>query len=473
MTIAVVLASLAIALLLALAGSWRGRVYLLLGTSALAVYALQPALPIRFLDFWLPTATLALATLGWALTAPPEQRRRRENLSAGLLLAGIVLLLGLTRFLNFSLPLLPSRPPQIQYIGLAVVIVTLLVVVPIKGVSRPTATAALFITVILILFILLKWPLLTLQVSRLLRALNRQAIATASPLDIRWLGFSYIAFRILHTLRDRQSGRLPAVSLAEYVTYIVFFPTLPAGPIDRLERFVVDLRRPSALTASDGLEAGKRLMLGLFKKFAVADSLALIALNEVNAWQTRATGWLWILLYAYAFQLYFDFSGYTDIAIGMGRLLGFRLPENFRAPYLQPNITQFWNNWHMTLTQWFRAYFFNPLTRALRSAQKPLPIAAIIFITQFSTMLLIGLWHGMTWNFVLWGGWHGLGLFLHNRWAEWTRVRWATLSPRWQKALHLGGIMLTFHFVAIGWVFFVLPDPSTSWHVLLKLFGIA
>ncbi len=218
---------------------------------------------------------------------------------------------------------------------------------------------------------------------------------------------------------------LPVVSLSEYVVYVIFFPALAAGPIDRIERFVGDLRRPLALTADDLGEAGKRLVLGLFKKFAIADALALIALNATNALQVRTAGWAWVLLYAYAFQIYFDFSGYTDIAIGLGRLLGIKLPENFKAPYLKPNLTQFWNNWHMTLTQWFRAYFFNPVTRAMRSGKKPVPIPVIIFITQVVTMVLIGLWHGVTMNYVVWGLWHGLGLFIHNRWSELTKGRFA------------------------------------------------
>ena len=199
----------------------------------------------------------------------------------------------------------------------------------------------------------------------------------------------------------------------------------------------------------------------------------MIALNATNALQVRAAGWAWVLLYAYAFQLYFDFSGYTDIAIGLGRLLGIKLPENFNAPYLKPNLTQFWNSWHMTLTQWFRAYFFNPVTRALRSGKKPLPIPIIIFVTQVATMVLIGLWHGVTLNFVIWGLWHGLGLFIHNRWSELSRKRFEVLSPRWQSALNVGGGLLTFNFIALGWVFFALPGLSISAHFLRVMFGLA
>ena len=473
MTLTTLLVAIAVAAFLGLVTRNRGRVPLLLGVSALAVYALQPALPVRGLDFWLPTLTLALAALAWALTTPREARSWKANWLAVAILGGITLTLGLTRLLNLSLPLTASRPPQ------TLQIVVFLLVVALVGflLARFTqpgkfALTAAFVFVI-VLFIFLKVPALSLLVSQFLRTLNVQSTATASALDLRWLGFSYVAFRLLHTVRDRQSGRLPAVSLAEYVTYIIFFPALAAGPIDRIERFVADLRRPLALTADDLGEAGKRLVMGLFKKFAVADALAILAMNGANVLQVQSTGWAWVLLYAYAFQIYFDFSGYTDIAIGLARLLGFKLPENFNAPFLKPNLTQFWNNWHMTLTQWFRAYYFNPVMRALRSTKKPLPVPALILITQVSTMLLIGLWHGVTWNFVLWGLWHGLGLFFHNRWSEATKARFARLSPRGQKILNIGGAFLTFNFVALGWVFFALPTLSASFHFLLVLFGAA
>lgn len=473
MTLVTVIVFAAAAALLGFVTRDRWRVHLLLAASALAVYALQPALPVRGLDFYLPTVTLALSVLGWALTAPPEARSWRANWPAAAILAGTSLALALTRFLGFSLPLTASRPPQTLTILLLLAAAALLAFLVGRFTLPGRRARLLAFLSILALFAVLKVPFLSLQASLFLRTLTAQSSATASALDLRWLGFSYLAFRMLHTFRDRQSGRLPAVSLAEYVVYLVFFPSLSAGPIDRLERFVGDLRRPPMRAAGDWGAAGERLLLGLFKKFAVADTLALIALNAANALQVRAAGWAWILLYAYAFQIYFDFSGYTDIAIGMGRLLGFKLPENFNAPYLKPNLTQFWNNWHMTLTQWFRAYFFNPVTRALRSVRKPLPVPAIIFVTQTGTMILIGLWHGVTWNFVLWGLWHGLGLFLHNRWSELTRARFARLSPRWQKTLQAGGALLTFHFVAIGLVFFALPAPSVSLRFLGTLFGAA
>ena len=211
----------------------------------------------------------------------------------------------------------------------------------------------------------------------------------------------------------------------------------------------------------------------MFKKFVIADGLAIFALNAGNAAQVNGTGWAWLLLYAYTFQIYFDFSGYTDLAIGLGRLVGVTLPENFNAPYLKPNLTQFWNNWHMTLTQWFRAYYFNPVTRALRGIKPPLSPTVVLFITQLSTMLLIGLWHGITWNFVFWGIWHGAGLLAQNRFTDWMKPRYAGLAgkPRAQRAVTALTTLSTFHYVALGWVFFALPDPALSLRVFAKLFG--
>jgi alginate O-acetyltransferase complex protein AlgI len=417
----------------------RWRIPLLLSFSVLAVYAFQPALPVRGLDFWFPTATLGLTCLAWTLTTPRENRSGLKFWPGAAVIGGIILALGLTRFLGFSLPLTASRPPQIFQIFIGLALVALAVFLLSRFTIPGKASLTVAFIFVLMLFAILKIPQLSVLISKILRSLNQQSTTLALAQDLRWLGFSYIAFRLLHTIRDRQSGKLPVVSLSEYVVYVIFFPVLSAGPIDRIERFVGDLRRPLELKADDLGEAGKRLVIGLFKKFAIADVLGMVALNAANALQVRTPGWAWVLLYAYAFQLYFDFSGYTDIAIGLGRLLGFKLPENFNAPYLKPNLTQFWNNWHMTLTQWFRAYFFNPVTRALRSAKKPLPIPAIIFITQMGTMILIGLWHGVTLNFVAWGIWHGLGLFFHNRWSELTRARFARLPSRWRSILNVGG----------------------------------
>jgi D-alanyl-lipoteichoic acid acyltransferase DltB (MBOAT superfamily) len=293
--------------------------------------------------------------------------------------------------------------------------------------------------------------------------------------NIAWLGYSYIAFRLLHTIRDRQSGVLPAVGLAEYINYVIFFPAFTAGPIDRLERFVVELREPLPLRNADWLFSGQRLALGLFKKFFLADLLALVSVRDVLVDQALNGGWLWLTLCAYSFRVYFDFSGYTDIAIGMARLIGVRLPENFAAPFLKSNLTQLWNSWHMTLTQWFRSYFFFPFTRALRSSNRSMPSWLIILLGQLGTMLLIGLWHGVTWNYVLWGLWHGVGLFVQNRWSEFLRQRFPRLgtSPASNRIFQVGGILVTFSYFTLGTAFFALSTPQLSFEAFRRIFGIS
>ena len=474
MTITTILAFAAIAFLLRVIFRGAGRGWALMMVSILAIYYLQPALPIRNLDFWLPTATLVLVICSWTLTAVPEEKSWKKSLPTMAALLGVVLLIALTRLFSLIGVLTPSRPPQFWQVGIAMAVGCLFFIL-LSLQRKPTAGLIVGgIFLLLGLLVVLKLPELNLLVSGWLNKLSGGAVVIARGLDIRWLGFSYIAFRLIHTLRDRQSGRLPAVTLQEYINYVIFFPAVSAGPIDRVERFIQDLRAPLPLNVEDFGEGGKRLVIGLFKKFAIADSLAIFALNATNTIQVKLTGWMWVLLYAYALQIYFDFSGYTDIAIGLGRWLGFRLPENFERPYLKPNLTLFWNSWHITLTQWFRAYFFNPVARWLRSVKRPIKPWVIIFLAQSATMLLIGLWHGITWNFVLWGAWHALGLFVHNRWSEWLKPHnaWFDRQPRLKSTLSVVGMIATFNYVALGWVWFALPSVQSSLTVFAKLLGV-
>jgi D-alanyl-lipoteichoic acid acyltransferase DltB (MBOAT superfamily) len=430
---------------------------------------------LRGFDFWLPVATLVITIFSWYITAAEESRHTKKNWIDIALICGVVLLLNLSRYIPFDPIFTASRPPQTEVLLLILAILAGLFFGATRLIRFNTPLLAISIIGLIVVFFVIKVPSLAYWVSYGIRSLTHQSLTQAKITDLRWLGFSYIAFRVIHTFRDRQMGRLPAVNLAEYVTFVIFFPAFTAGPIDRIERFIKDLRQPAAaLENEELLIAGQRFMVGLFKKFVIADTLALIALNDTNALQVRTMGWAWVLLYAYAFQIYFDFSGYTDIAIGTSRLLGIKLPENFSAPYLKPNLTQFWNNWHITLTQWFRAYFFNPTTRWLRSWQRQLPMPVMILLTQVATMVLIGFWHGVTWNFTIWGLWHGFGLFLHNRWNDLMRARaaaWAT-TPFRQNLLNASGVLVTFHFVALGWIFFALSSTTISMNLVLKLFGI-
>jgi len=452
----------------------RWRSWSLLVASILVIYWLQPSTPIRHLDFWLPTACLGLSIFGWVITSQRDAIFARTNVLAEVVIFALVLLLGAMRYLDPICCLTPTRPPELGQIFIAVAIISACSFFLSRfGQGRVGWLYGLSI-LILGFFVILKSEPLARLASMGLRSINAQSVSLATGLDIRWLGFSYVAFRLLHTLRDRLSGRLPGMTLQEYVIYVIFYPAFTAGPIDRIQRFVVDLHQPEKFSAERALQGGRRILMGIFSKFVLADGLALLALNSINADQVISTGWLWIMLYAYAMRIYFDFSGYTNIAIGLGHLLGIQLPENFERPYLKTNLTLFWNSWHMTLANWFRAYFFNPLTRALRSRPKSLPFPFIIFIGQLSTFILIGLWHGISWNFAIWGAWHGLGLFIHNRWSELMRSKSLSIEahPRLKGLVSVMGVVITFNYVSLGWVWFVLSKPDQSWKTLLKLFGV-
>ncbi|HRE47352.1 MAG TPA: MBOAT family O-acyltransferase [Aggregatilineales bacterium] len=316
---------------------------------------------------------------------------------------------------------------------------------------------------IVAIFIVLKLPALW-------RALSALSSGKSAAL-IAWIGFSYIAFRLLHVLLDFRARRMAAVPPRDFLTYVLFFPTLPAGPIARIESFTKALDAP--LERDQLAEGARRIAVGLLKKFVFADTLALIALNPTLAAQTEHTLALWVMLYAYALRLFFDFSGYVDIAIGIGLWAGVRLPENFAAPYLRTTITAFWNAWHITLSTWFRLYFFTPLSRTLLQGGVKARLL-VIFIAQVSTMIVIGLWHGIALNFVLWGAWHGVGLWAHKVIVDRTRGWTAYVSerPLLKGMIAFAGWALTFQFVVVGWVFFALPDGALILKTLRGLVGI-
>lgn len=492
MTLINILAFSATALVVGLLINKRWQGWLILAGSVLAIYWLQPASPIRHLDFWLPTATLGLVVVSWALIRLPHPLAvanpaiSPQKLPStvvvetgpnpwltGLFIAVIVLGIGLTRYISPLCCLIPSVPPEITQVGLALGVILVLALGLGRLPSGMRIVSSVLILILIGLLIILKADPLTMAASAWLRLQTGQNSALAQVTDFRWLGYSYIAFRLIHTLRDRQTGRLPAMSLQTYVNYVIFFPALAAGPIDRIDRLMKDDKTARTEKSTTFYEGGVRVISGLFKKFVLADSLALIALSPDNYFHITSTPWMWFIVYAYAFRIYLDFAGYTDIAIGLGRWLGIKLPENFDRPYLKPNLTIFWNCWHMTLTQWFRAYFFNPLTRALRSMKRPLPSTAVILIGQFSTMILIGMWHGITWNFLIWAVWHGVGLFIHNRWLDFSRSHLSSWEPPdWLRRLLVGlGTFLTFNYVTLGWVWFALPEPAQSWATLQKLMG--
>jgi alginate O-acetyltransferase complex protein AlgI len=451
------------------------RFWLISAVSAFAIYWLQPDIPGRYMSFWLPSLTIFVIVINWILTTLPAERNWNKNVFMLLFLSVVILLVSATRYLGISRLILDSRPPLLGPV-LTVLAVAGAIIVLIHLLSR-TSTILCYasIAALIGLFFVLKMPVLSLETSKFIRTVMGQTPDLATAADIRWLGFSYLAFRMIHTLRDRTTGRLQSVSLQEYFNYVVFFPAITAGPIDRLDRFIKDLRKPVQLDRfwDDAIPGLKRVLIGIFKKFVIADTLALVSINSVNIDTVTSNGWLWLLLYAYSLQIFLDFSAYTDIAIGIGRILGVNLPENFKSPYFKTSLTQFWNNWHITLTQWVRVHYFNPLVRWLRSSKYHLPMTLIMLFGQITTMLLIGLWHGMILNFIIWGLWHGVGLYLENRWSEVSRPYLARFDENQVVKFSLSAVsmFLTFNYVTLGWLWFALPEPTQALKVFANLFG--
>ncbi len=265
------------------------------------------------------------------------------------------------------------------------------------------------------------------------------------------IGISFITFQAISYTTEIYRKKLEPAALLDFAVYMAFFPKLVAGPLVRPVQFLNQLKQPSALPDREAaLSALGLLLLGLFKKIVIADSLA--SMSDV-AFRAAAydlgaiplpSSLFWQGFYLYSFLIYADFSGYTDIARSSAILLGFNLPENFKQPYLSENITSFWNRWHMSLTQWFREHLFYPLSRGLLIKISRRYARLIQVIVTLVTMTLIGIWHGVAWTFVAWGVWHGVLLSI-NQQHSWKP------GLRWQK-LALG--IATFHLVGIGWVLF-------------------
>lgn len=467
------------------AGVPRGwRKWFLLVASVAAIYWLQPAGPIRFSGYILQTATLVLTVASWWITRARDDAAqtaaRREDWLALAVVAALALAVTLNRFLDVSMRLTAYRPPSPLSVIVAFALIGALFALLARLLQRVAQRKVLNLGILVIVgvFVVLKTEPLATAVAGFWRGLTGQDVSLASPSDLFWLGFSYVAFRLIHTMRDRQTGILPVLTLREYVTYVVFFPAYIAGPIDRAERFVGDFRAlPERVGWDSGrfFAGGQRIAIGLFKKFVIADTLAMgMALDPVNALQATSTAALWVLLYGYALRLYFDFAGYSDIAIGIGILFGIRLPENFDRPYLKTNITQFWQSWHKTLSDWARFYVFSPLSRALlRRKPRPSP-TLIVLASQLATMIVIGLWHGVTVNFFIWGVWHGIALFVHKQWSDRTRKWYRGLDekPLQKRAWTLLAWFVTFQYVVLGWVWFVIPDVRTAVATFGRLFGL-
>lgn len=276
------------------------------------------------------------------------------------------------------------------------------------------------------------------------------------------VGISFYTFQTMAYTIDVYMRRTDASDdLLVFATYVAFFPQLVAGPIERPGRLVPQLAHPPTSVSQEDVTSGVGLiLLGLFKKVVLADAVAPFVQAVFSDPDSHSSVAVLVGVYAFAIQIYGDFSGYSDIARGSARLLGIRLVRNFEQPYLSRNIVEFWRTWHMSLSEWLRDYLYIPLGGNRRGVRRTT-------INLFLTMLLGGLWHGPAWTFVIWGALHGTYLILH-------RVVVSTSNAS-RPSLVMPGvrdwwrILLTFHAVCLGWILFRAENLTAAVSIIRRI----
>jgi alginate O-acetyltransferase complex protein AlgI len=273
------------------------------------------------------------------------------------------------------------------------------------------------------------------------------------------LSLSFYCFQSLTYTIDLYFGEMqPTRSYLTYLASALFFPSMTAGPIPRTRTLLEQFARPFAFTAEDGGTALLLIGIGLVKKLLIADYLANNLVGRVfDTPKLYSSIEILVGVYGYALQLFFDFSGYTDIAMGAALLLGIKLPENFRRPYLAVNVAEFWRRWHITFSEWLRDYLFDVLPK-----RRKFPVLSYSYAFLI-TFTLGGLWHGISWNFLIWGVLHGLALGVVFAWKRARKLP----SPAWWAKL-LGGL-ITFNFVCFTWIFFRASSLENAMGILRGL----
>jgi alginate O-acetyltransferase complex protein AlgI len=338
--------------------------------------------------------------------------------------------------------------------------------------GRAARNALLLVSVVYylgVLSVFKYWNFASESASSLLFALGLHVKASHLRLILPF-GISFFTFETMSYTIDVWRGAIePSNRYLDYLLFVCFFPHLVAGPIVRPAQMLPQLAAPPRADAALQARGLWRIATGLSKKIIIGDYLAQAIVNRVFATPERFTAFEVLLsIYAYAVQIHADFSGYSDVAIGSAALFGYELPENFNAPYTSRNLQEFWGRWHITLSTWLRDYLYKPLGGSRAGALKT-------YRNLMITMLLGGLWHGASWNFVAWGGMHGGALAATRMWqraranaASVENVPNAAPAPeaaatplsRWASRL------ATFHFVCFAWVFFRAP---TFGHATLML----
>ena len=259
------------------------------------------------------------------------------------------------------------------------------------------------------------------------------------------VGISFYVFQAVSYVIDEKRQHIPRVSFAETLAYIAFFPQLVAGPIVRAHVFLPQLKKKRVFNKYMFHTGMLLFAMGMFKKVVIADNLGLYVDIVYKTPGATTAGNHVLAFYLYAIQIYYDFCGYSEMAIGIARTLGFKFPRNFSRPYLASSITGFWRSWHISLSSWLRDYLYIPMGGNRRGRIRT-------YLNLAAVMLLGGLWHGAAWTFVVWGGIHGALLA-------------AERLIKYQPApgiARLAGVLITFHLVAVSWVFFRSPDFTSA-----------
>ena len=277
------------------------------------------------------------------------------------------------------------------------------------------------------------------------------------------MGISFYTFQTMsYTIDVYRRRSEPCRDLVSFAVYVSFFPQLVAGPIERASRLLPQIENPRSVKLRDLREGGVLILIGLFKKMAIADSIAPLVETRFADPGALAGFDLLLGLYLFAIQIYCDFSGYSDIARGSAKLLGVDLMVNFRRPYFATSITEFWRRWHISLSSWLRDYLYIPLGGNRGGT-------FLTYRNLMLTMLIGGLWHGASWAFVVWGGLHGLYLAVHKAIGgpkgDHTRDKGVLASIN-----HLWKGIATFHLVCLTWIFFRARSFGDAWEYLHRIF---
>ncbi len=273
------------------------------------------------------------------------------------------------------------------------------------------------------------------------------------------LGISYYSFRAIHFILERYKGHVSQVSVLNLFGYLFFLPTIVVGPIHRVDDYVYDLRRQRFDTAllSEGAE---RILYGYAKIMVLSNFLTEGVFGDhIAGYSDQTTVWVtYLLIVQNGLNLYFQFSGYSDIAIGFSRLLGFKIIENFNWPYLQPNIGAFWRSWHISLSRWCRDYVYGIVVSTTRSPA----------LGALCVMTAIGLWHEISLRFLLWGAYHGFALIIWQRWNDHGPSLPST-TPSWvRNTLYWSSVLFTTHFVWFGFVILTADGPMDALQTFMR-----